>query len=143
MTGRELKMSSPSTAMVPCEQPVGLTRRSLLNASAAASALGAGLLGLPGYAAAAVSATDTTTAIRPFRFSFPRSALVDLRRRIDVVIPSMPGYGFSGRPTGTGWGPERMARAWDVLMKRLGYARHVAQGGDWGSVVAQAQGRQA
>jgi pimeloyl-ACP methyl ester carboxylesterase len=61
----------------------------------------------------------------------------------DVVIPSMPGYGFSGRPTGTGWGPERMARAWDVLMKRLGYTRYVAQGGDWGSVVAQAQGRQA
>ncbi|WP_455281095.1 epoxide hydrolase family protein [Cupriavidus necator] len=61
----------------------------------------------------------------------------------DVVIPSMPGYGFSGRPTGTGWGPERMASAWDVLMKRLGYTRYVAQGGDWGSVVAQAQGRQA
>ena len=48
----------------------------------------------------------------------------------DVVIPSMPGYGFSGsRPTG--WGPERMGRAWDVLMKRLGYTRYVAQGGDW------------
>ncbi len=61
----------------------------------------------------------------------------------DVVIPSMPGYGFSGKPTGTGWGPERMASAWDVLMKRLGYTRYVAQGGDWGSVVAQAQGRQA
>ncbi|OUM00320.1 epoxide hydrolase family protein [Variovorax sp. JS1663] len=61
----------------------------------------------------------------------------------DVVIPSMPGYGFSGKPTGTGWGPERMAGAWDVLMKRLGYDHYVAQGGDWGSVVAQAQGRQA
>jgi pimeloyl-ACP methyl ester carboxylesterase len=61
----------------------------------------------------------------------------------DVVIPSMPGYGFSGKPTGTGWGPERMASAWDVLMKRLGYTQYVAQGGDWGSVVAQAQGRQA
>jgi pimeloyl-ACP methyl ester carboxylesterase len=61
----------------------------------------------------------------------------------EVVIPSMPGYGFSGRPTATGWSPERMARAWDVLMKRLGYTRYVAQGGDWGSVVAQAQGRQA
>lgn len=59
----------------------------------------------------------------------------------DLVIPSMPGYGFSGKPTGTGWGPERMARAWDVLMKRLGYTRYVSQGGDWGSVVAQAQGR--
>ena len=61
----------------------------------------------------------------------------------DVVIPSMPGYGFSGKPTGIGWGPERMATAWDVLMKRLGYTRYVAQGGDWGSVVAQAEGRQA
>ena len=49
----------------------------------------------------------------------------------DVVIPSMPGYGFSGKPTSTGWGPERMARAWAQLMKRLGYARYVAQGGDW------------
>jgi hypothetical protein len=48
----------------------------------------------------------------------------------DVVIPSMPGYGFSGKPTSTGWGPERMARAWAELMRRLGYTRYVAQGGD-------------
>ncbi|MDB5829260.1 MAG: h16 [Variovorax sp.] len=62
----------------------------------------------------------------------------------DVVLPSMPGYGFSGKPRGTGWGPERIARAWDVLMKdRLGYTRYVSQGGDWGSVVAAAMGRQA
>ena len=61
----------------------------------------------------------------------------------DVVIPSMPGYGFSGKPTSPGWGPERMARAWDVLMKRLGYMRYVSQGGDWGSVVADAMARQA
>jgi pimeloyl-ACP methyl ester carboxylesterase len=61
----------------------------------------------------------------------------------DVVIPSMPGYGFSGKPTRTGWGPDRIARAWDVLMKRLGYDRYVSQGGDWGSVVADAMGRQA
>jgi len=54
----------------------------------------------------------------------------------DVVIPSMPGYGFSGRPTATGWDADRMARAWDTLMKRLGYTRYVSQGGDWGSVVA-------
>src|SRR5262245_33729975 len=47
----------------------------------------------------------------------------------DVVIPSMPGYGFSGKPTSTGWGPEHMARAWAELMKRLGYTRYVAQGG--------------
>jgi pimeloyl-ACP methyl ester carboxylesterase len=61
----------------------------------------------------------------------------------DVVIPSMPGYGFSGRPKGTGWGPDRIARAWDVLMKRLGYQHYVSQGGDWGSVIADAMGRQA
>jgi len=61
----------------------------------------------------------------------------------DVVVPSMPGYGFSGKPTDTGWGPERIAAAWDVLMKRLDYKRYVAQGGDWGSFVAQAEGRQA
>src|SRR5438477_6936500 len=57
-----------------------------------------------------------------------------------VVIPSMPGYGFSGKPTETGWGPERIARAWVVLMKRLGYANFVAQGGDWGAVVVDMMG---
>jgi pimeloyl-ACP methyl ester carboxylesterase len=61
----------------------------------------------------------------------------------DVVIPSMPGYGFSGKPTSTGWGPERMARAWDVLMKRLGYTQYVAQGGDWGAFVVDQMGLQA
>ena len=61
----------------------------------------------------------------------------------DVVIPSMPGYGFSGKPTGTGWGPERIARAWTVLMKRLGYTRFVAQGGDWGAIVVDMMGVQA
>src|SRR5882757_2006978 len=60
----------------------------------------------------------------------------------DVVIPSMPGYGFSGKPTGTGWNPERIARAWAVLMKRIGYTRYVAQGGDWGSPVSSAMARQ-
>jgi pimeloyl-ACP methyl ester carboxylesterase len=53
-----------------------------------------------------------------------------------LVIPSMPGYGFSGKPTTTGWGPARIARAWIVLMKRLGYTRFVAQGGDWGSPIS-------
>ena len=53
----------------------------------------------------------------------------------DVVIPSMPGYGFSGKPTATGWDQGRIARAWAVLMKRLGYKRYVAQGGDWGGAV--------
>ena len=57
-----------------------------------------------------------------------------------VVIPSIPGYGFSGKPTGTGWGPERIARAWVVLMKRLGYTNFVAQGGDWGAVVVDMMG---
>ena len=60
-----------------------------------------------------------------------------------MVIPSMPGYGFSGKPTGTGWGPERMGRAWAELMKRLGYTRYVAQGGDWGAFVVDQMGLQA
>jgi pimeloyl-ACP methyl ester carboxylesterase len=58
----------------------------------------------------------------------------------DVVIPSMPGYGFSARPTATGWDPTRIARAWTVLMKRLGYQRYVAQGGDWGALVTEQMG---
>jgi pimeloyl-ACP methyl ester carboxylesterase len=61
----------------------------------------------------------------------------------DVVIPSIPGYGFSGKPTGTGWDPARIARAWTVLMKRLGYARYVAQGGDWGTPISSEMARQA
>jgi quercetin dioxygenase-like cupin family protein len=61
----------------------------------------------------------------------------------DVVIPSIPGFGFSGKPTGPGWGPERVAKAWAELMKRLGYSRYVAQGGDWGSPVSNAMARQA
>ncbi len=60
-----------------------------------------------------------------------------------VVIPSMPGYGFSGKPTTTGWDPARIARAWVVLMKRLGYKRFVAQGGDWGGIISDAMGVQA
>ena len=60
-----------------------------------------------------------------------------------VVIPSMPGYGFSGKPTSTGWGPERMGRAWAELMTRLGYTRYVAQGGDWGAFVVDQMGLQA
>src|SRR5918998_3050578 len=61
----------------------------------------------------------------------------------DVVIPSMPGYGFSAKPTSTGWGPERMGQAWAELMKRLGYTRYVAQGGDWGAFVVDQMGLQA
>ncbi len=60
-----------------------------------------------------------------------------------VVIPSLPGYGFSGKPTSPGWGPPRAAGAWVELMKRLGYTRFVAQGGDWGAAVTQAMGEQA
>jgi pimeloyl-ACP methyl ester carboxylesterase len=60
-----------------------------------------------------------------------------------LVIPSMPGYGFSGKPTTTGWDPVHIARTWTVLMKRLGYTRFVAQGGDWGSVVVDMMGVEA
>src|ERR671912_1944853 len=60
-----------------------------------------------------------------------------------LVIPSMPGYGFSGKPTTTGWGPRRIARAWAELMKRLGYDRYVAQGGDWGGQIVDLMGAQA
>lgn len=61
----------------------------------------------------------------------------------DVVIPSLPSYGFSGKPTSTGWDPQHIARAWVVLMKRLGYTRFVAQGGDWGAMVTDVMGTQA
>lgn len=61
----------------------------------------------------------------------------------DVVIPAIPGYGFSGKPKGTGWGPDRVAKAWDTLMHRLGYTRYVSQGGDHGSVISDALARQA
>ena len=60
-----------------------------------------------------------------------------------VVAPSLPGFGFSGKPEGTGWGVEKIARAWGELMARLGYTRWVAQGGDWGSAVTSSIGAQA
>jgi len=60
----------------------------------------------------------------------------------DVVIPSMPGYGFSGKPTEKGWGPDHIARAWAVLMNRLGYERYVATGGDWGGQIVDLMGAQ-
>ena len=60
-----------------------------------------------------------------------------------VVVPSMPGYGFSEKPRSTGWGPERMGRAWAELMRRLGYDGYVAQGGDWGAFVVDQMGLQA
>jgi pimeloyl-ACP methyl ester carboxylesterase len=61
----------------------------------------------------------------------------------DLVIPSIPGYGYSGKPTTTGWDPPHIARAWVVLMKRLGYTRFVAQGGDWGAIITDQMGLQA
>jgi pimeloyl-ACP methyl ester carboxylesterase len=61
----------------------------------------------------------------------------------DVVIPSMPGYGFSAKPTTTGWEPVRIARAWNVLMKRLGYTKYVTQGGDWGDPISEQMAVQA
>jgi pimeloyl-ACP methyl ester carboxylesterase len=60
-----------------------------------------------------------------------------------LVIPSMPGYGFSGRPTTAGWNPERIARAWGVLMQRLGYTKYAAQGGDWGAIITDLMAVQA
>ncbi|MCB2051132.1 MAG: epoxide hydrolase [Novosphingobium sp.] len=60
-----------------------------------------------------------------------------------LVIPSLPGFGFSGKPTTTGWGVPKIAQAWDILMKRLGYARYVAQGGDWGAAVTMQMGHRA
>ncbi len=61
----------------------------------------------------------------------------------DLVLPTMPGYGFSGKPEDTGWNPDHIARAWSELMKRLGYKRYVAQGGDWGAPISSAMARQA
>jgi pimeloyl-ACP methyl ester carboxylesterase len=60
----------------------------------------------------------------------------------DVVIPSIPGYGFSGKPTANGWDPARIARAWVELMKRLGYTKFVAQGGDWGAIITDVMAAQ-
>lgn len=60
-----------------------------------------------------------------------------------LVLPSYPGYGFSGKPKDTGWGPDRVGRAWDELMGRLGYEHYLAQGGDWGAIVSEAMAVQA
>jgi pimeloyl-ACP methyl ester carboxylesterase len=77
------------------------------------------------------------------RLTNPTAHGGDAGDAFDVVVPSMPGYGFSGKPTSTGWGPERMGRAWAELMPRLGYRRYVAQGGDWGAFVVDQMGLQA
>ncbi len=73
----------------------------------------------------------------------PTAYGADASDAFHVVIPSMPGYGFSGKPDATGWGPERIAAAWTTLMRRLGYKNFVAQGGDWGAVVTDMIGVQA
>jgi pimeloyl-ACP methyl ester carboxylesterase len=73
----------------------------------------------------------------------PTSHGADPADAFDLVIPSLPGHGFSAKPTTSGWDPTRIARAWAVLMGRLGYPRYVAQGGDWGAAVTQAMGSQA
>ena len=77
------------------------------------------------------------------RLTDPISFGGDEADAFDVVIPSMPGYGFSEKPAATGWGPERIAKAWDLLMKRLGYDRYVASGGDWGALITDFMGVQA
>jgi pimeloyl-ACP methyl ester carboxylesterase len=74
------------------------------------------------------------------RLTDPKAHGASASDAFHLVIPSMPGYGFSGKPTGTGWGPERMARAWADLMELLGYGRYVAQGGDWGAFVVDQMG---
>src|ERR1700728_1957652 len=73
----------------------------------------------------------------------PTAHGADASDAFDVVIPSMPGYGYSGKPATTGWDPDHIARAWVTLMKRLGYEKFVAQGGDWGAVVVDLMGVQA
>ena len=73
----------------------------------------------------------------------PTTSGGDASDAFDVVIPSLPGHGFSGKPTTTGWDPQHIARAWTVLMQRLGYQRFVAQGGDWGNAVTEQMALQA
>ena len=72
----------------------------------------------------------------------PTAHGADASDAFDVVIPSIPGFGFSGKPKETGWGPERIARAWATLMSRLGYDRYIAQGGDWGAIIIDQMGVQ-
>ena len=73
----------------------------------------------------------------------PEAHGADASDAFHLVIPSLPGYGFSGKPTKPGWGPERIARAWLELMKRLGYKKFVAQGGDWGAIVTELMAKEA
>src|SRR6202035_2183133 len=87
------------------------------------------------------SVTEQLKIINPL--SNPTAHGASAADAFDLVIPSMPGYGFSGKPTTTGWDPDHIARAWVTLMKRLGYTKFVAQGGDWGAVIVDLMGVQA
>jgi pimeloyl-ACP methyl ester carboxylesterase len=89
------------------------------------------------------STVETANEIRPFHVDIADEALDDLEDAFHLVLPSLPGYGFSGEPTEVGWDPGRTAQAWAELMGRLGYGRYVAQGGDVGAEVTDAMGRQA
>ena len=75
--------------------------------------------------------------------SSPESHGASAEDAFDLVVPSMPGFGFSARPQATGWNPERIAGAWEELMRRVGYERYVSQGGDWGAVATDVMGRRA
>ena len=75
--------------------------------------------------------------------SDPESYGASAEDAFDLVVPSMPGFGFSAKPQAAGWNPERIAGAWDELMRRVGYGRYVSQGGDWGAVVTDVMGRHA
>jgi len=83
------------------------------------------------------------SVIEQMKIIEPLTNPTDASDAFHLVIPSMPGYGFSGKPTSTGWDPVHIARAWTELMKRLGYTKFVAQGGDWGSLIVQLMGVQA
>ena len=86
------------------------------------------------------SIIEQTKIIDPLTNPTAHGASVDA---FHLVIPSMPGYGFSGKPTTSGWDTPHIARAWVVLMKRLGYTQFVAQGGDWGAIIVDQMGVQA
>ena len=86
------------------------------------------------------SVIEQLKLIKPLTDPTPRGSSAN--DAFHVVIPSLPGYGFSGKPTELGWGPQRVARAWATLMTRLGYTRYVAQGGDWGDAVNEQMGLQ-
>jgi pimeloyl-ACP methyl ester carboxylesterase len=95
-----------------------------------------------GWAPRQTQSCDTQRAV-PRPLSDPESYGARAEDAFDVVVPSMPGFGFSARPQATGWNPERIAGAWVELMRRVGYGRYVSQGGDWGALVTDVMGRHA